>query len=53
VQASDFEEWNYDGSSTNQAPGHDSEVIIKPRAVFRYAALAAMQSLLCAVPAGG
>lgn len=26
--------WNYDGSSTNQASGNDSEVIIKPRAVF-------------------
>ena len=23
-------EWNYDGSSTNQATGHDSEVILKP-----------------------
>jgi len=28
-------EWNFDGSSTNQAPGHDSEVIIKPQAIFR------------------
>lgn len=28
-------EWNYDGSSTNQAPGHDSEVIVKPRAIFK------------------
>jgi len=27
--------WNYDGSSTDQAPGDDSEVIIKPRAVFK------------------
>ena len=27
--------WNYDGSSTEQAPGEDSEVIIKPRAVFK------------------
>ena len=24
-------EWNYDGSSTEQAQGSDSEVIIKPR----------------------
>lgn len=23
-------EWNYDGSSTFQAEGHDSEIIIKP-----------------------
>ena len=27
-------EWNYDGSSTNQASGEDSEIIIKPRSVF-------------------
>ena len=26
--------WNYDGSSTAQASGDDSEVIIKPRALF-------------------
>ena len=27
-------EWNFDGSSTGQAPGNDSEVIIKPCSVF-------------------
>ena len=27
--------WNYDGSSTCQAEGHDSEVIIIPRRVFK------------------
>eukprot|EP00049_Salpingoeca_infusionum_P011641 m.203255 g.203255 ORF g.203255 m.203255 type:complete len:395 (+) comp14988_c0_seq1:346-1530(+) len=27
--------WNYDGSSTAQAPGHDSEVLIKPVRIFR------------------
>lgn len=27
--------WNYDGSSTGQAPGTDSEVYIIPRAIFR------------------
>ena len=27
--------WNYDGSSTNQAPGDDSEVIIVPKAIFK------------------
>eukprot|EP01113_Clastostelium_recurvatum_P006643 TRINITY_DN13021_c0_g2_i2.p1 TRINITY_DN13021_c0_g2~~TRINITY_DN13021_c0_g2_i2.p1 ORF type:complete len:360 (+),score=75.65 TRINITY_DN13021_c0_g2_i2:92-1171(+) len=31
----EYPEWNYDGSSTAQAPGHNSEVIIIPRAVFR------------------
>jgi len=32
---SDLPIWNYDGSSTGQAPGHDSEVIIKPCAIFK------------------
>jgi len=27
-------DWNYDGSSTGQAPGDDSEVIITPRATY-------------------
>jgi len=31
----DLPEWNYDGSSTNQAPGHNSEVVLKPQAIFR------------------
>jgi len=31
----DLPDWNYDGSSTNQAPGHNSEVILKPQAIFR------------------
>lgn len=30
----DLPNWNYDGSSTGQAQGGDSEVIIKPRALF-------------------
>jgi len=30
----DLSDWNYDGSSTSQAAGEDSEVIIKPRALF-------------------
>jgi len=30
----DLSEWNYDGSSTAQAAGEDSEVIIKPCALF-------------------
>lgn len=34
VEINNVPEWNYDGSSTNQAPGEDSEVIIKP---VRYA----------------
>lgn len=31
---SQIPEWNYDGSSTGQAPGADSEVIIKPVRIF-------------------
>ena len=31
----DIPSWNYDGSSTGQAFSNDSEVIIKPRALFR------------------
>ena len=27
--------WNYDGSSTEQAPGIDSEVLLKPQAIFK------------------
>lgn len=27
--------WNFDGSSTNQAPGDDSEVLLKPAAIFK------------------
>ncbi|GAX75146.1 hypothetical protein CEUSTIGMA_g2590.t1 [Chlamydomonas eustigma] len=32
---SDLPTWNYDGSSTGQAPGHDSEVYMVPRAIFK------------------
>jgi len=31
----DFPLWNYDGSSTGQAPGVNSEVILKPQAFYR------------------
>nr|QKY15333.1 glutamine synthetase (glnA) [Polytomella parva] len=31
----DLPHWNYDGSSTGQAPGTDSEVYIVPRALFK------------------
>eukprot|EP01135_Chromosphaera_perkinsii_P002601 Nk52_evm117s224 gene=Nk52_evmTU117s224 len=27
--------WNFDGSSTEQAPGHDSDVLLKPAAIFK------------------
>ena len=32
---SDLPDWNYDGSSTKQAEGMDSEIIMKPRAIFK------------------
>ena len=31
----EISDWNYDGSSTDQAPGKDSEVWIKPVAVYK------------------
>jgi len=34
VALDELGDWNYDGSSTGQAPGTDSEVIIKPRAMY-------------------
>lgn len=34
IKMKDIPEWNYDGSSTNQSSGSDSEVIIKPRRIF-------------------
>jgi len=30
----DLKEWNFDGSSTNQAHGHDSDVYLRPVAMF-------------------
>lgn len=35
VKLEELPVWNYDGSSTNQAPGNDSEVLIKPRKIYR------------------
>ena len=35
LKLSDVPDWNYDGSSTKQAKGIDSEIIIKPKAIFR------------------
>ncbi|KAI9313849.1 hypothetical protein BX666DRAFT_551405 [Dichotomocladium elegans] len=32
--AADLPEWNYDGSSTGQAEGHDSDILIQPVAMF-------------------
>ena len=35
VDLEDLPVWNYDGSSTEQAEGKDSEVLIKPQAIFK------------------
>lgn len=35
TDVSQLPDWNYDGSSTNQAPGADSEVLLKPQSIFR------------------
>lgn len=34
TDVSKLPDWNYDGSSTGQAPGEDSEVIIKPKRIY-------------------
>jgi glutamine synthetase len=31
----DYSEWNYDGSSTGQAEGRDSDVLLKPVSIFK------------------
>jgi len=33
-KVADLRVWNFDGSSTGQAEGHNSEVLLKPRAIF-------------------
>jgi glutamine synthetase len=35
LSVDDIPEWNYDGSSTGQAEGGNSEIIIKPRRMFK------------------
>jgi len=37
IALSDIPVWNFDGSSTNQAPGNDSERILKPVRVYQWA----------------
>ncbi|EFE33406.1 uncharacterized protein ARB_07766 [Trichophyton benhamiae CBS 112371] len=34
TSADELPEWNFDGSSTGQAPGHDSDVYLRPCAIF-------------------
>ena len=31
----DLREWDFDGSSTNQAPGNDSDIYLRPAAIFK------------------
>lgn len=35
MNVQDFKEWNFDGSSTGQAEGDDSDVYLRPAAVFK------------------
>jgi glutamine synthetase len=35
TSVADLPTWNYDGSSTGQAPGDDSEVYLVPRAMYK------------------
>ena len=34
IKLADFPIWNYDGSSTNQASGDDSEILIVPVSIY-------------------
>jgi len=34
TSATDLPEWNFDGSSTGQAPGHDSDIFLRPVSIF-------------------
>ena len=34
LEVASLPKWNYDGSSTDQAPGADSEVILQPQRIF-------------------
>ncbi|KAK4517800.1 uncharacterized protein ATC70_001145 [Mucor velutinosus] len=34
TKAEELSEWNFDGSSTNQSEGHDSDILIKPVALY-------------------
>ena len=36
ITAADCPDWNFDGSSTQQAPGHASECILKPGRTYRW-----------------
>ena len=40
-------EWNYDGSSTSQASGNDSEVLIRPVAIYKDPFRACSRLVLC------
>ncbi|CAG8650315.1 7195_t:CDS:2, partial [Scutellospora calospora] len=35
TDVSQLKEWNFDGSSTNQAPGDNSDVLLRPAAIFK------------------
>tara|TARA_B100000700_G_scaffold324385_1_gene430415 strand:- start:314 stop:1327 length:1014 start_codon:yes stop_codon:yes gene_type:complete len=47
ITLSDIPDWNYDGSSTRQAPGNNSECVLKP--VRLYAPDRATKLILCEV----
>ena len=47
ASVADCPDWGFDGSSTQQAEGHDSDCMLKPVALYR-TALAATHSSSCA-----
>ena len=40
-------DWNFDGSSTGQAEGYDSEVVLKPQRVYKNPFLTDRNAYLC------
>merc|ERR1719247_3500254 len=48
TSVSEMKVWNYDGSSTGQAPGDDSEVLIRPVRIFPVPSGVVTTSWFCA-----
>jgi|UniRef100_A0A6C0CHF6 glutamine synthetase len=47
MEVKDFPEWNFDGSSTNQATGDNSDVILKPKCMFKDPFRKSLESTIC------
>lgn len=47
VVPADLPEWNFDGSSTGQAKGKDTEILVRPVAVYPHPFIVGTPSLVC------